>query len=724
MTDAKFPKPDRAAIDALRSGRYDAAITAFEASGDAAYLGMAHLLNGDEVTAQFVWMTPMMQGGGEAWNRHLADTLDAEASQHPDPQLAWLLRQHLREIDPDNLHNLLQLLQLSLKLHCWIDGDTLVGDTAELLQSQTNSSLSLGELEATCDRLLHQSTLRPGSLDFLQSAIVRFPDKDTWLTRLLSRAKTLETTGHNDDALQLGQLCLSLAPQYFPALLETSRFLQNRGRNRESLELLDRALTHAHSLPEKILATHAQLRGLLRSGGQWDRAREVYAQYRHHLETLFAQPDQLSLEAASRFIAAGALTAYFTDDLSGSRQLRNQIAAACQHRLQGQIAHRVHRYQQRRLSPHPPRLKIGYLSECFRQHSVGWLMRWLLRHHDRSQFEIHLYSLYHSGDALQQTFAASDAHFHELPYSALEVADKIHQDEIDILIDLDSITSNCGCCTLALKPAPIQVTWLGSDASGLPAVDYFLCDSYVLTDAASQHYQETLWRLPQTYIAVDGFEMGVPSLRRSDLDLPADAVVYFSSQTGYKRNPDDARRQLRILREVPNSYFLIKGLHTDVESVRRAFVELAEAEGVAGDRLRFLPLVDSELVHRANITIADVVLDTYPYNGTTTTLETLWAGVPVVSRVGEQFASRQGYTLLKNAGIEAGIAHTDDQYLEWGVRLGTDTEFRRQVSQQILANRRTAPLWNARAFTREVERAYQQMWERAIAQEATANPIR
>ena len=123
------------------------------------------------------------------------------------------------------------------------------------------------------------------------------------------------------------------------------------------------------------------------------------------------------------------------------------------------------------------------------------------------------------------------------------------------------------------------------------------------------------------------------------------------------------------------------------------------------DRDRF------EEVHRANLGIADIVLDTFPYNGATTTMETLWLGIPMVTKVGQQFAARNSYTMMKNAGVEEGIAWSDDEYVEWGIRLGKDAELRDHIRWKLRQSRRTAPLWNAEQFTRQVEQAYEQMWE-------------
>jgi predicted O-linked N-acetylglucosamine transferase (SPINDLY family) len=359
-------------------------------------------------------------------------------------------------------------------------------------------------------------------------------------------------------------------------------------------------------------------------------------------------------------------------------------------------------------------MKIGYLSHCMSRHSVGWLARWLIRHHDRSQFSLHGYFINEKKNdpmfgwylgQMDQAYCLSV----QASNDSENLADLIHRDNIDILVDLDSLTLDVSCHILSLKPAPVQVTWLGWDAAGLPAIDYFIADPYVLPDWAQEHYSEKIWRLPQTYIAIDGFETDVPSLRRDQLDIPADAVIYLSAQKGYKRHADTVRLQMKILREVPNSYFLIKG-QADQDSIKRFFEAIALAEGVSPDCLRFLPEVALEEIHRANLAIADVVLDTYPYNGATTTLETLWMGIPLVTRVGETFSARNSYTMLMNVGVTEGIAWSAEEYVEWGIRLGKDEALRQQVHWKLRQSRHTAPLWNAKQFTREMEKAYQQMW--------------
>lgn len=409
---------------------------------------------------------------------------------------------------------------------------------------------------------------------------------------------------------------------------------------------------------------------------------------------------------------------YLRDQPQQTRKIQNQIAQLCQLYLQKYVSERDEWYQKQQNCIHQKldasnrRLKIGYISHCLRQHSVGWLARWLFEYHNRDRFEIYNYFVNYKDqqDPLQQWYTSTVEQARKMGIDSREIAKQIYQDGIDILIDLDSLTLDISCEVMALKPAPVQATWLGWDASGIPAIDYYIADPYVLPESAQDYYKEKIWRLPQTYIAVDGFEVGVPTLRREHLNIPTDAVIYLSAQGGCKRHPNTVRLQMRILKAVPNSYFLIKGL-ADQEAIKVFFTQLAKEEGVDGERLRFLPEVPSEAIHRANLSIADVILDTYPYNGATTTMETLWMRIPLVTRVGEQFAARNSYTMMMNAGVTEGIAWTDEEYLEWGVRLGKDSALRQKIACQLREFKKSAPLWNAQKFTQDMEKAYEQMWQ-------------
>ena len=218
--------------------------------------------------------------------------------------------------------------------------------------------------------------------------------------------------------------------------------------------------------------------------------------------------------------------------------LRREVAKISQLNVEKYAAKQVAKFRQwqSRTPSTSKRLKIGYVSHCLKTHSVGWLARWLFINHDREKFELFTYMIgaQISHDDLQEWYVSTVDKAQKLALDSLEVAEKIAEDEIDILVDLDSLTLTNTCEIMAVKPAPVQVTWLGWDASGLSTIDYYIADSYVLPEDAQEYYAEKIWRLPQSYIAVDGFEIGVPTLKREHLGIPENAVIYFTAQRGYK----------------------------------------------------------------------------------------------------------------------------------------------------------------------------------------------
>jgi predicted O-linked N-acetylglucosamine transferase (SPINDLY family) len=716
----------------LATQLYEQAIEQFpENRANYWYLGLLLLLQGQELEAQTTWLLGMAEGSTEQidhWTSELVEVLQAEVTrqlQAENYELSWVVCQHIRELVPGDLPNLLQIMQLALQQK-QLTGDEII-DLAVIPVLKSSSPKHL-----TPEHLLQ---VLSGVLDIEPHlAIVEFTEAALpYLINVVDVISVLEPAvmriAHTKRVPKLAADLLEVYLPHDPERIEIvghlATFYQNNREYDKGIETARRYLQQVPTLEQKIFASHTLLRGLMSAGGYWTDALASLEDYKQLLAKLVeVQSTQIHPVHITRLVNTGYFLPYFQDDFSQNRWFQNQILQFCQRNIRAHIADQVGHYQKglqaRRQACRPQqKLKIGYLSHCLGTHSVGWLARWLIQHHDRSQFQLHgyFYSDRQNDPVFDWYLGQLDQFCRmgvECEGNSLALADRIYQDEIDILIDLDSITIDIGCELLTVKPAPIQVTWLGWDASGMDTIDYFLADPYVLPDDAQAHYVEKIWRLPQTYLAVDGFEVGVPTLRRDLLNIPNDAVIYLSAQTGYKRHPDTIRLQMQIIQQVPNSYFLIKGLG-DQAAIQNVFIEIAEEVGVSRDRLRFLPMVDSEAVHRANLGIADVVLDTFPYNGATTTMETLWMGVPLVTRVGQQFASRNSYTMLKNAGIEEGIAWTDAEYVEWGVRLGQDIALREDIAWRLKRSRQTAPLWNGAAFTRDVEQAYQQMW--AIYQE-------
>ncbi|MFP4299045.1 MAG: O-linked N-acetylglucosamine transferase, SPINDLY family protein [Spirulinaceae cyanobacterium] len=686
------------------------------------YWGLALLLQNQATEAQTTWLLGVMQDEDtEAATGELVAVLETEAQRYAQAEKlseVVQIRSVIQELAPGKLENLLKLYETEIELNVYT-GDRLTElGLLEYLQAQHPLPLTPEALIAFTAKVVEFDPFHPNSFALAQACLgylQTIPQAEQYLNAIFPKAQKLaETHKQPGFAIQYSELCWQIAPDNRKILHDLVGLYQNANQHETSIETARHycALSANQSLSDRMAANQQLLRSLMTAGGYWQEAEALFYTQQELLQELIATYPLEQLQVP-HIILHNFFAPYFGDNPAQMRKVQNQLGELSQTKLQLTEQDRVSRYQQQHQNRKAhSRLKIGYLSGCFRYHSVGWLARWLIQYHDRSRFEVYGYFANCDPvipDTLHDWYLGHFDHTYKSSQSQ-EIADKIAADEIDILIDLDSVTSGINMYVTMLKPAPIQVSWLGWDASGIPAIDYYIADPDVLLDEAEDYYAEKIWRLPQTYIAVEGFEVGVPTLRRDELGIPVDAIVYFSAQRGYKRHPETTRLQMQILQQVPNSYFLIKGIG-DETSIRAFFEELAEAEGVSRDRLRFLPISRSEAEHRANLSLADVVLDTYPYNGATTTLETLWMGVPMVTRVGRQFSARNSYTMLRNAGITEGIAETPAEYVIWGVRFGTEAALRARVAWKLRQSRHSAPLWNARQFTREMEKAYEQMWE-------------
>ncbi|MFM6776844.1 MAG: hypothetical protein ACKPKP_07490 [Dolichospermum sp.] len=692
------------------------------------YLGLALLLAGREEEAQIAWMTPMLEFGeeeSEQWLLQLTEILfNAAQQQETDSQsqLAWVIRQHIREFVPGHINNLLKIIELNidLKIEDWETTiNQLIAIISELIQPPIFDEKLL---VLVIEKLLRPNPVNPPAfIDKLVEAFTPYLiNSETIIQLLIDKADAYSHFFDYQMSLYFAKIAYHLRPNNLACLSKIISPLQSLAGsyNKDSIDWANKYLEIAQEPIDKILGTHFLLTGFLKSLDDPEKAVQIYQEYKQLLSDLVN--NQTESKSLIDILAIGAFFLYMEDNPHENRLIRNRLAALCQKMIWKEYSQEISIYQQLFNSPRPALserpLRIGYISECFISHSVGYLAWWLLKYHNRQEFDIHLYSLRERiYDAQQQAYKNEFGdHFHQLCPPIVTITDKINEDEIDILVDLDSLTSYSNCAILALKPAPIQVSWLGYDATGFPTVDYFIADNYVLPESAQDDYTEKIWRLPQNYIAIDGFNVGTPTISRESLDIPNDGIIYFSSQTGLKRNPDNIRLQMQIIKQVPNSYFLLKSYRSNHEDLQNFIAPLAEAEGLDLECFRFLPTALTEIEHRANLAIADIVLDTYPYNGATTTLETLWMGVPIVTRVGEQFAARNSYTMMMNVGVTEGLAWSDEEYVEWGVRLGKDEKLRQEVVWKLRKSRQISPLWNGKKFAREMENAYRQMWQRYI----------
>lgn len=616
-------------------------------------------------------------------------------------------------IFPEDINNLLRLVRVSL-------GTAAVETQALALLPQilrtTNQHIDQSLMQAVLLQTLKHSSRELLSLfpeNFLPDLVTAFleksQDKKQSIQVLFQGSFHLSHQHCQDLRTQVLEVCLQFCDttQRFPLLNQASIAAAMDHQYAKSIELAELCCVESQGLnQEHQLIANYQLLHSLMEAGDWQKIPGVAAQHFINTQALInVHPDHL--EQPGIAITSAYYLSYLYDHPQQLQEIRSHLGRLCTTTIQSKIAlpalpaARQHK-----------RLRLGYIGSTLSSHSVGWLSRWILKYHDRHNLQIFIYNIGREvPDPFNQKYFCSEQDTcYYFGTNTTEIVQRIRQDQIDILVDLDSLTFSATCEVMACRAAPIQITWLGWDTSGCPEIDYFIADPHVLPADAEDYYATKIWRLPQTYIAIDGFEVGIPSRRRAELAIPKEAIVYLCGQKSYKHHPDILRLQMQILQEVPHSYLLVK-LRGDRTSLINSFQACAQNAGISPDRLRFLDSDADEYVHRANLSIADVVLDTFPYNGATTTLETIWAGVPIVTKVGQSFMARNSYAFLQNVGIDEGIAHSDPEYVAWGVQFGLNLTLRQQVSGKMLQSRKTSPLWNTRAFTLAMENAYQQMWQ-------------
>jgi len=364
-------------------------------------------------------------------------------------------------------------------------------------------------------------------------------------------------------------------------------------------------------------------------------------------------------------------------------------------------------------SPPRPQAKItiGYLSADFRRHAVGLLIPELIEKHDCERFSIVGYSLGRDdGSALSQRFAKGFDRFVDLrDASFMAAARRIQVGDVDILVDLMGYTRQARPQILALRPAPIQVSFLGYPGTmAAPFMDYILVDDFVVPPDQQPFFTEKLVHLPGCYQVNDSqraIAAHMPS--RAEFGLPQTGFVFCCFNSNYKITPEMFEVWMRLLKAVPESVlWLLENNPFAPANLRRE----ALARGVAGERLVFLPrlpLPEHLALHR----LADLFLDTWPYNAHTTASDALWAGCPLLTLAGPTFPSRVAGSLLRTLGLPELITTSLRDYEELALRLARDASLLKDLRERLQANRTTSRLFDAGQFARNLEKAYVAMWE-------------
>ena len=358
------------------------------------------------------------------------------------------------------------------------------------------------------------------------------------------------------------------------------------------------------------------------------------------------------------------------------------------------------------------KIRVAYLSADFHQHATALLTAGLFEAHDRGRFEITAVSFGpDDGSAMRRRLLGAFDRFMDVgSLSDAQVVERLRSLEIDIAVDLKGYTKGARSGILARRAAPIQVSYLGYPGTmGLEEIDYLLADTTVLPPEERQYYSEQVVYLPGSYqVNDDERAIAAHTGGRAAAGLPQDAIVFCCFNQPYKITPGVFEVWMRLLREVPGSVLWLLA-HNDgaPNNLRRE----ANARGVDGERLVFAPPLPPD-EHLARHRLADLFLDTLPYNAHTTASDALWAGLPVLSCLGGSFAGRVGASLLQAAGLPELISHDLDEYLCRAVELAADPHLLRELRERLAAQRDRCALFDTGRFCRHLEDAYTRMWLR------------
>lgn len=364
-------------------------------------------------------------------------------------------------------------------------------------------------------------------------------------------------------------------------------------------------------------------------------------------------------------------------------------------------------------SRHPDhdRLRIGYLSQDFREHAVMHLAAGVFEKHDRYRFAVHAYALSsNSQDKYRQRIEQACESFRDVSQSsASTIAEQIAADGIDILVDLGGYTIGARPEVTAMRPAPLIVNWLGYPGSlGQPRLADYLIGDAVLTPLEHQaHYSETLALMPDCYLPHDDKLTASATPERGDVGLPKDALVFCSFNQSYKLNPETFSIWCKLLAEVPGSvlWLLQPKDASATDNLRRE----ARARHIAPERLIFAPAMPlSE--HLGRLSLADLALDTFPYGSGATGNNALNAAVPLITRQGSSYVSRMAASQLHAAGLPELVTNNWDEYFNLAKTLALDTDKRTALRDKLARNRATASLFDTQRFTRDLEALYMRMW--------------
>ena len=513
------------------------------------------------------------------------------------------------------------------------------------------------------------------------------------IQQLADAVNILIASGKFDDAKKICRAALDLMPDNAEFLIKLGAILLYHEEVEESLELFEHALKFEPNSP----AIYGNMASALKKQGRID---ESIACNMKAVALNPGDPAQYSNLLMTMIYAA-----------SVSPQ---ELAAMA--RAFGKLVEPLRRQRPLIRDKNPARkLRIGYVSPDFRDHPVNYFFEPLLMQHDRRQFEIFAYSNCSREDHVTARLKMACDHWRNITTLTDDAAaDLIETDGIDVLVDLGGHSGGNRLLVFAHKPAPVQVTWLGYPAtSGMKAMDYRITDNYAEPVGMTEHLNvETLWRLPGMFCCYQANENSPPVIDHPPFE--DNGYITFGCFNNFAKATEPVLNTwARIMAQVPDSRLLLESAAFAGPKFRETLLEKLNRQALPPERVILEPRTkENQFVLYNRI---DVALDPFPCNGGTTSTDTLWMGVPLITLAGGHFASRMGATILTNAGLHELIAKDTDEYVRLAVDLAQDRNRLRSLRHNLRDRVAASPMMNQGAFARNMETAYREMWRKWCA---------
>lgn len=502
-----------------------------------------------------------------------------------------------------------------------------------------------------------------------------------------NRATALQELSRFEEALSSLNQAIAIKPCYAEAFYNRGNVLKDLRRYDEAIDSYRQAFKINPNL-DYLLGIYLHTKAIICDWGD-------LVQNLRHLENMIIQDEKATLPFPllglidSPALQLKAATSYAQNTYPATNQL-------------GPIAHQNS----------TDKIRIGYFSGDFHNHATAFLMAELFESHDSNRFEIFGFSFGpKKTDEMRQRIAVNFSEFIEVSEMSDHAAAKLARDMgIDIAVDLKGYTGDCRAGIFAERCAPIQVSYLGFPGTmGAEYIDYIIADSTLVPEETEKYYNEKVVRMPHSYQVNDSKRtISSRSFSREELGLPAEGFVYCCFNNNYKIMPETFDSWMKILKKTAGSVlWLLEDNPLAVKNLRHE----AHLRDVDPDRLVFAPRMALE-EHLARHRLADLFLDTLPCNAHTTASDALWAGLPVLTRIGESFASRVAASLVRAVGLPELAVSTQEAYERWAVDLALDNKRLSSIRDRLMNARVNAPLFDGRLFAKDLERAFEVMCAR------------